>query len=306
MSFVPVINALTKILTDILNFIPRLVNGLIILIIGYLISALIRWIIRFVLRRIRFDQLADRAGISNALQSLGVRASLSEIIAQIVFFFLLLSFATSAMTLMGLTAVADLLQNVLHFVPQAISAAILIVFGSMLARFLGNTIATVADNVNITYGNALGKIIEYAIVAFIIVLAISTLGVDTTVLTTSLTIIVASAGLALALTFAWGARDAARNVIAGHYVRQNFRPGQQLTMGEHSGRVRSTVGAYTVLEVSSESGGERTVSLPNAFLLQQAVVSREEAAQTNVTTNMDEGRGTTGGGMQEPPEEGQG
>lgn len=297
MSFVPVINALAKILTDILNFIPRLVNGLIILIIGYLISALIRWIIRFVLRRVRFDQLADRASISNALRSLGVRASLSEIIAQIVFFFLLLSFAASAMTLMGLTAVADLLQNVLHFVPQAISAAIMIVFGSMLARFLGNTIATVADNVNITYGNALGKIIEYAIVAFVIVLAISTLGIDTAVLTTSLTIIVASAGLALALTFAWGAREAARNVIAGHYVRQNFRPGQQLTMGEHSGRVRSTVGAYTVLEVSSESEGERTVSLPNSFLLQQAVMSGEETGQTGVRPN--------GGGMQEPPEGGQ-
>jgi small-conductance mechanosensitive channel len=298
MSFVPVFNALAKILTDILNFIPRLVNGLIILIIGYLISALVRWLIRFILRRVHLQQLADRAGITNALQGLGVRASLPEIIAQIFFFFLLLSFATSAMTLMGLTAVADLLQNILHFVPQAISAAIMIVFGSMLARFLGNTITTVADNVNITYGNALGKIIEYAIVAFVIVLAISTLGVDTTVLTTSLTIIVASAGLALAITFAWGARDAARNVIAGHYVRQNFRPGQQLTMGEHSGKVRSTVGAYTVLEMTSENGGERTVSLPNAFLLQQAVLSGGETAQTNVAPNTNEGQGTSG--MQEP------
>ena len=280
MSFVPVFNALMKIFTDILDFIPRLVNGLIILIIGYLISALVRWIIRFVLRRVRLQQLADRVGITNTLQGLGVRAPLPEIIAQIVFFFLLLSFATSAVTLMGLASVAELLQNILHFIPQAISAAILIIFGSMLARFLGNTIATVAENVNITYGNALGKIIEYAIVAFVVVLAISTLGIDTAVLTTSLTIIVASAGLALALTFAWGARDAARNVIAGHYVRQNFRTGERLTLGEHSGRVRSTAGAYTVLEVTSESSGERTISLPNSFLLQNAVTSEEGASET--------------------------
>ena len=198
MSFEPVINALIKILTDILDFIPRLVNGLIILIVGYLISALVRWIIRFILRRIQLEQLAERAGINNAMRGLGVRASLPEIIAQIVFFFLLLSFATSAVSLMGLTAVADLLQNVLHFIPKAISAAIMVIFGSMLARFLGGTIIAVADNVNITYGNALGKIIEYAIVAFVVVLAISTLGVDTTILTTSLTIIVASAGLAIA------------------------------------------------------------------------------------------------------------
>nr|HET6902446.1 hypothetical protein [Ktedonobacteraceae bacterium] len=305
MSFVPVINALIKIITDILDFIPRLVNGLIILIIGYLISALVRWIIRFILRRVHLEQLAERAGINNAMRGLGVRAPLPEIIAQIVFFFLLLSFATSAVSLMGLTAVADLLQNVLHFIPQAISAAILVIFGSMLARFLGGTIAAVANNVNISYGNALGKIIEYAIVAFVIVLAISTLGVDTTILTTSLTIIVASAGLAIALTFALGAHEAARNVIAGYYVRQNFQPGEQLTWGKHSGRVRSTVGAYTVLEVTSEAGAESTVSLPNSFLLQNVVMSAEaeagtETMETPETANMDESQGTSG--LQEPQE----
>ncbi len=300
MSFVTVINALIKIITDILDFIPRLVNGLIILLVGYLISALVRWIIRFILRRVHLEQLAERAGINNAMRGLGVRASLPEIIAQIVFFFLLLSFATSAVNLMGLTAVADLLQNVLHFIPQAISAAILIIFGSMLARFLGDTISAVANNVNITYGNALGKIIEYSIVAFVVVLAISTLGINTTVLTTSLTIIVASAGLAIALTFAIGSREAARNVIAGYYVRQNFQPGVQLTLGTHSGRVRSTVGAYTVLEVANEAGTRSTISLPNSFLLQNVVMSAEEAetVETSTTPNTDESQETPG--SQEP------
>ncbi|GAC1377873.1 MAG: hypothetical protein NVSMB33_00450 [Ktedonobacteraceae bacterium] len=286
MSLRPVFDALIKIITDIIDFIPRLANGLIILLVGYLISALIRGILRFIFRQMRLEQLAERTGINNAMQGLGVRASLPEILAQVVFFFLLLSFATSAVSLMGLTAVADLLQSVLHFIPKAISAAILVIFGSMLARFLGNTITTVANNVNITYGKALGKIIEYAIVAFVIVLAISTLGVDTTILTTSLTIIVASAGLAIALTFAFGARDAARNVIAGFYVRQNFQPGQRLTLGEYSGRVRSTSGAYTVLETAGEGSADGTVSLPNTFLLQNVVTGEEDATQQSNDTPM--------------------
>src|SRR5205807_3168416 len=104
MNFQPVINSLIKTLTDIINFIPRLVNGLIVLLIGYIISALVRWILRLIFRSIRLDQLAERAGINNAMSGLGVRASLSEIVAQIVFFFLLLSFATSAISLLGLAA----------------------------------------------------------------------------------------------------------------------------------------------------------------------------------------------------------
>ncbi len=278
MTFQPVVSAFVKIVTDILNFFPKLVNGLIILIIGYLISVVIRWIVRFIIRKGGLEQLADRAGVTGVLQGLGIRIPLSEIIAQIVFFFLLLSFVTSAVSLMELTTVADLLQSVLHLIPRAISAAIIVIFGSMLAHFLGNTITTVAESVNISYGRALGKVIEYTIVAFVIVLAISTLGVDTTILTTSLTLIVAAAGLAISLTFAFGSREAARNVIAGFYVRQRFQPGQRLTIDTYTGTVRSTTGAYTVLDIVQETGEQGTVSLPNALLLQSAVLGQEGTA----------------------------
>lgn len=278
MNFQPVIDSLSQILLQILNFLPHLVNGLIILVIGYFLSVLIRWIVRFILQRIRLQALADRSGITNALSGLGIRTALPEVLAQIVFFFLFLSFATAAVRLMGLLAVADLLESVLHFIPQAISAAILILFGSMLARFLGNTIATLADTVNITYSTALGKIIEYAIVALVVVLAISTLGIDTTILTTSLTIIVAAAGLAIALTFSLGSRESAKNVIAGFYVRQNFRPGQRVTLGEYSGTVRTTSGAYTILDTVGENGTPEIVSLPNLMLLEGVVRGPSESA----------------------------
>jgi small-conductance mechanosensitive channel len=275
MNFQPVIDSLNKIVSDIVDFIPKFINGLIILIIGYLICVLVRWIIRRALRAVRLDQLADRTGISSVVQGLGVRVPLSQILAQVVFFFLILSFATAAVRLMGLVAVAELLENVLRFIPRAISAALLLIFGSMLARFLGNTIAAVAENVNISYGAALGKLLEYAIVVFSAVLAISTLGVDTTLLTSSLTIIVASLGLAIALTFGLGSRDAARNVIAGYYVRQNFRPGQLVTYGDIRGVVRATAGAFTTLEVAGEDGTVRTISLPNTLLLQGTSQSQE-------------------------------
>jgi len=278
MSFQPVLNSLMQILLQILNFLPRFINGLLILIVGYLISALIRWLIRFVLQHIHLQELADRAGVVSALRNLGIRAPLSEIIAQIVFFFLILSFATSAVRLMGLSTVADLLNSILNFVPKAISAAILILFGSMLARFLGNTVSAVADTVNLSYSKALGKIIEYAIVAFIIVLAVSTLGLDTTVLTTSLTIIIAAVGLTVALTFGLGSREAIRNVIAGFYVRQNFRPGQRVTLRDYSGTIRSIAGAYTVLETVNAAGQSETISLPNLLLLENVVRGEEPQA----------------------------
>jgi Conserved TM helix/Mechanosensitive ion channel len=288
MTLQPVVTTLLKIIFAILNFLPLLINGLIILILGYLICVFIRWIVRFILRHIGFDQLIERVGITDAMGKLGVRIPLSTIIAQLIFFFLLLSFFSAAMSLIGFAAVADLLQSVLRFIPKVISAAIIVIFGSMLASFLGNTVTSLASNVNIAYDRALGKIIEYALVAFIIVLAISTLGVDTTILTTVLALIVASAGIAIALTFAFGARESARNVIAGFYVRQHFQPGQQVTYDTYSGTVRSTTGAYTVVEVTGETGEQNTIALPNALLLRRAVLSQGSALDTKPKTDEDE------------------
>ena len=305
MNFQPVLDSLGKILSDLLDFIPRLINGLIILIVGYLICRVIRWILRRILQSVRLNQITERIGVSDVVKGLGVKTPLSEILVQIVFFFLLLSFVTSAVRLMGLLSVAELLDNVLRFVPRAISAALLLIFGSLIARFLGNTLTTIAQNVNITYSGALGKILEYGIVIFTAVLAISTLGVDTTVLTTSLTIIVASVGLALALTFGLGSREAARNVIAGHYVRQTFVIGQEVTVGQYTGVVRATAGAYTTLELDQDqenqvgeagpptepptmnvspnqsSAGDgrrlrRVISVPNALMLEAPVLGTLE------------------------------
>jgi small-conductance mechanosensitive channel len=277
----PVVSALFKIITNLLDFLPLLVNGVLLLIIGTLLSMLIRGILRFILRRIQLDQLFERIGITQTVHSLGVHLSLADLLAQVIFFFLLLSFITSAVNLMQFTTIASVLQGILNFIPRAISAAIIVIFGAMFARFLGTTIQTLSGSVRLSYGRALGRVIEYTVVAFVVVLAISTLGVDTTILTTGLALIVASAGLALALTFALGARESARHVVAGFYVRQRFRPGQWLIMENYSGTIRTTLGTYTVVEINTAEGEQQTLSLPNAMLLQQIVRTQDQSIPGN-------------------------
>ena len=284
MSLQPVFHALMKILNDILNFLPQLVNGVLLLVIGYLLSILVRWIMRFVFRRMQLDQLFERVGITHTIQGLGVHLSISDILTQVIFFFILLSFVNSAASLMGFTTAVNLLQSLFAFIPRAISATIIIILGSMIAHFLGGTIETIARSVRISYGRALGRVIEYTIVAFVVILALSTLGVDTTILTTGLALVVASAGLALALTFAFGSRESAHHIIAGFYVRQRFPSGQRLTFENYSGTVRSTTGAYTVLEIGTEAGTPQTLSLPNALLLQRAIPGQDGSSNGNAPT----------------------
>ncbi len=293
MNFQPVLDSVGKIIRDIADFIPRLVNGLIILIIGYIISLLVRIVVRFIFRRIGLDDLAERAGINRVLQELRIKISLSKLLAQLIFYYLLISFATEAARLIQLVSIAELLTSLLRFLPLAVSAAIIVILGSMLARFLGNAITAVADTVNINYGQGLGKIVEYAVLAFAVILAVSTLGIDITILTTSMTIVVASAGLAVALTFGLGSRETARNIIAGYSVQQKLEPGQQVTFEEYSGTVRSTTGAFTTIEVTNEQGEVEDIAIPSSLLMQKVVRINRNGSASSPTSPDGDGESTS-------------
>ena len=146
-----VIDALTKIFTDIVNFIPNLINGLIILLVGYLIARLVRWIFAASLRRLHFDPLVERTGITGSLRGLGIRTPLSQLVAQTVYALLLLSFFITATRLMGLEAVARLLEQLLNFLPNIIAALIIFLLGGIAAQFVGNLVTAAAAGADIAF-----------------------------------------------------------------------------------------------------------------------------------------------------------
>ncbi|WP_069801423.1 mechanosensitive ion channel family protein [Thermogemmatispora onikobensis] len=272
MSIQPVIDSLSKTLLEIASFVPRLINSLLLLAIGYVISLLVRWGLRFFLDHLGVQQLGERLGFAAFLRRLGLSPSVPRFLANAVFFFLLLSFFTSAARLLEFISLVDFLDAILHFVPRAISAALLVLLGGLGARFLAATVAALARSVNIGYSRLLASLVEYVLLAFLVIIAISLLGIDTTVLTTSFTILLAALGLAIALSFGFGSQEAARNIIAGYYIRRHFSPAQELRFGRYRGRFQATSGMYTTLEVSDEAGQTRLLSVPNTVFLRQIIL----------------------------------
>ncbi|RAQ95692.1 mechanosensitive ion channel family protein [Thermogemmatispora tikiterensis] len=272
MNIQPVIDSLSKTLLEIASFVPRLINSLLLLAIGYVLSLLVRWGLRFLLEHVGAQQLGERLGFATFLRRLGLSPSVPRFLSNAVFLFLLLSFFTSAARLLEFVSLVDFLEAILHFVPRAISAALLVLLGGLGARFLAATVAALARSVNIAYSRLLASLVEYVLLAFLVIIAISLLGIDTTVLTTSFTILLAALGLAIALSFGFGSQEAACNIIAGYYIRRHFSSRQELHFGSYQGRFQATSGMYTTLEVSDETGQTRLLSIPNTLFLRQIIL----------------------------------
>jgi small-conductance mechanosensitive channel len=260
------IDTLTEIVTDIVNFIPRLIYGLIIMTIGYLVAALVRWLVGAILRRLHFDPLVERVGVTGTLRDLGVKVPLSRLIAQAIFALLLLAFLITATRLMGLEAVARVLEQLLTFLPALLAAGIVFLLGGMVARFAGDLVGNLAAGAGISYGRRLGRLVQYVISLMVVVLALGVLGIDTSILVTAITIMIAAFGLALALALGLGSRTLVHHILAGYYMRQRFAVGQPIAFDQARGQVSSIGSVNTVV-----STGEDEVVIPNAVLLESIV-----------------------------------
>lgn len=277
MDFSVVRASLTQIVVDIVNFIPNLVNGLIILLVGLLIARLVRWLLRTVLRRVGVDPLIERTGVTGALRGLGVKLPVSQIVAQLVYVLLLLSFLITSTRLMGLEAVARLLEDLLVFLPSIIAALIVFLLGGIVARFTGNLVATLATGAGIGNGARLGRTVQYLVSLFVVILALGVLGIDTSILVTALTIFIAAFGLALGLALGLGARRVVFHVLAGYYLRQRFPIGQPIVFEQVRGEVSGIGGVNTVVTTA-----EGAVVLPNGQLLESVVQSPRQSASPSV------------------------
>lgn len=263
-----VIEALTKIFNDIIQFIPNLINGLIILVVGYLIATFVRWLLRTILQRLQFDPLIERTGVTGALKGLGVRIPISVILAQVVFVLLIISFFITATRLMGLEAVARLLEQLLTYLPNIIAAAIVFLLGGMAAQFAGNVVSAALVAGGLSYGTRVGRGLHYLISVFVLILALSQLGIDTAILVTAVTIMIAAFGLAIALALGLGARSIVLHVLAGFYLRQRFVPGTAINLGKVNGNVDSIGSVNTVVRTI-----EGIVVIPNSTLIDAVVQS---------------------------------
>jgi len=263
-----VMDALMRIVTDILSFVPGLVNGLLVLLVGYLVARFVRWLIGVVLRRLGIDALADRSGVVGGLRGLGIGISPSRLIAQTVFGLLMLSFAITATQLMRLGSVAGLLERLLNFLPSVIAALIVFLLGSMVARLAGTWVTLLAAGGGLGSARQLGRMVQYIVSLFVAILALGVLGIQIGLLVTAITIIIAAFGLGIGLALGLGARTIVYHILAGYYLRQRYRSGQVIRVGQLRGQVSGTGSVNTV--VTTEEG---ITVVPNGVLLESTVQS---------------------------------
>ena len=204
-------------LAQIADFIPALLGALIILLAGYLLAKLLERGTGRVLRRVRFNQLLERGGVMEAVDRSGTRLDPTRVIANLVFWILMLAVILLAANAIGLESLGLVFANLVSYIPSVIAAIVIILLGIVLGGFVGGLILASAGGIH--GGVALARIGRGGVIVLAVFMALQELGVATEIVTTAFAILFGAVALALALAFGLGNRDLAAEVTRAWYQR---------------------------------------------------------------------------------------
>jgi len=209
---------LRGLLTEIGNFLPRLGVALAVLVVGWLLAKAFRFSVVKALRALNFHILTERAGIDGFLKAGGEKDT-TDWIGTIGYLLVLLASLIIAFNSLGLTQVTDLLGRVLLFVPRVLVALLVVVFGGYFARFVALAVQRYFRAAGISDADILGRIARYAVMTFVLLLAIDHLDIGGGLIQKTFLILLAGVVFALALAFGLGGRARAAELLERWFPR---------------------------------------------------------------------------------------
>ena len=207
-------------LVQIGQFLPRLGVAVGILVGGWLLAKAVRFAVSRGLRAINFQVLTERAGVDRFLRDGGIAADGIAIFAGLAYWLTLLLALLVAFNSLGLNYATELVRQVVLFVPKVFVALLVIAFGAYFARFVRDSVNAYLRNVGVSDADLLGHIAQYAIVGFVLLIAIDQLDFGGRLVQTTFLIVLGGIVFALALAFGLGGRERAAALLERWFPRQ--------------------------------------------------------------------------------------
>ncbi len=203
----------TSFWTELARFIPQLLAALALLFIGWLLAKISRTGIMRLLKLLNFDRVTERSGLESFLKQAELDVSVASILGNLVYWLIILVMIVTVANSLGLHMVADLFNKVVLYIPNVIVAILVLVFGTILARFINRIVFAWLNNVGFSGALTVSTFSEYAMIIFVFFVALEQLQIASELITAAFTIAFGAVGLAFAIAFGLGAKDWAARVV---------------------------------------------------------------------------------------------
>jgi hypothetical protein len=183
---------------------PKLFLAGVIVFGGWLIAKAVRFAVVKALGAINFQVLTQRSGFDAFLQQDGGHRDTTTILALLAYWFVILAALVLAFDSLGLAQVTGVVGRIALFIPRVILAILILAGGAYFARVIDGGISRYGASVGLDEAAVLGRVARFAVLVFVVLLALEQLDIGADLIRYSFLIVLAGMVLAIALAFGLG------------------------------------------------------------------------------------------------------
>lgn len=195
------------------RYLPTLLAASVVLLAGWIIARILRKGALRLLKLLRIDILAEKAGVEDFLLQGGVRYTTVTLLANLVYWLVMFTVMLAVLNSLGLQSAAALFNKVLFYIPNVIVAVLVLMFGAFFAKIVRTMSFTYLSNIGISGADIIGHIAQWAILIFVVSVALDQLSIGGQILLSAFQIGFGAFCLALAIAFGLGGREWAAQVL---------------------------------------------------------------------------------------------
>jgi len=220
--------------------------------VGLLVAALLHFLAVRIMEFFAIDKLAGKTPLDRMLKNVGIKKTISEIVALLLFWFVVFLTLVLAAEILDLKQLSHVLDVVMRFIPRIIVALLIVFFGLLLARFLSVLVEQPLRRAGAKYAVPVSKTVYTAVVVFVLLFAVDQLGLDLSFITTNVMIVCTGLLVIVGVGAACAARPLLENMLTCYQLRQLIKVGDRIKIDDIEGVVQEFTATSVILQVGDE------------------------------------------------------
>ena len=233
------------------DYAPSVGSAVFVFLALWLVAKLVRGLVKRLLQVTPLDKVVSETRLGRMLQAFRDDATPSWAVANLAYVAILLMAVTSAAEALGIEAAQTAVLAALGYLPKIISALLIVAIGSVVASAVGRLVGAFFSEFRGGRSKMFEAPIELAIMLVVGLIALESLGVDVSFITSNLSVFVVVLLVLVAFLMAWSMRRPAEEIIANYYLRQMVRVGDDVKLEDTRGVVERFVPLGVMLRDAS-------------------------------------------------------
>nr|WP_321224438.1 hypothetical protein [uncultured Psychroserpens sp.] len=229
-----IMNSLSSMWPEVINIAINIVIAIVILVIGWLVVKIVTRIIKKALKLAQVNRLDDKINEIEIVEGKQLNFNTINVVTKFVKFIIYIMVIIVIADVLGLAMLSEKIGDFLSYLPKLLVALVIFMIGLLFANFVKKGLLSLFDSMDLSGGKMLSQLVFFLLLTFISITALNQAGINTEIITSNLTMILAAFLLAFSLAFGLGAREVVGDLLKTFYTRKTFEVGKKI---EFEGKV---------------------------------------------------------------------